>query len=256
MTKFRPCIDIHEGKVKQIVGGTLDTHKLAINFESEHSAAWYAKLYQQDQANGGHVIQLGPGNHKAALDALQTWPQGLQVGGGINLENASSWLESGASHVIVTSYLFDDAGIFQENKLEALIREVGKKHLILDLSFRKHNDSWIVATNRWQTLSQLHLNQKNIQSLQNSCDEFLIHAADVEGLQKGIDEKVIQTIAPWLEIPATYAGGAQSIKDLQKVKNLSDDKIDLTIGSALDIFGGTGAIYSECIAWNQRNKIG
>ena len=256
MTRFRPCIDIHEGKVKQIVGGTLDTHKLATNFESDYSAAWYADLYKQDQALGGHVIQLGPGNKNAAIAALQTWPQGLQIGGGINLENASSWLENGASHIIVTSYLFDEKGCFQENKLEALLKEVGKQHLIIDLSFRKHNDSWIVATNRWQTLSQLHLNQKNIQSLQNSCDELLIHAADVEGLQNGIDEEVIQTITPWLEIPTTYAGGAQSILDLEKVKKLSGDKIDLTIGSALDIFGGTGAIYSECIAWNQRNELG
>src|ERR1039457_2537573 len=105
---FRPCIDLHEGKVKQIVGGTLGVEpgRLRTNFVSDRPAAWFAKLYQRDALAGAHVIMLGPGNDEPARAALRAYPGGLQIGGGINLENAGAWLAAGGSHVVVTSLLF------------------------------------------------------------------------------------------------------------------------------------------------------
>src|SRR3954469_7578430 len=113
---FRPCIDLHEGKVKQIVGGTLAAAPGALrtNFVSDHSAAWYAELYKRDGLKGGHVVMLGSGNEAEARAALSVYPGGLQVGGGINSENAHSWLEAGASHVIVTSWVFRDGRLDRE----------------------------------------------------------------------------------------------------------------------------------------------
>ena len=251
MTLFRPCIDLHQGKVKQIVGGSLNDQGADTNFVSDHDAAYYAELYRKHDLRGGHVIALGPGNKEEALKALAAWPQGLQFGGGVNQGNAAEFLEAGASHVIVTSYLFED-GQFSWERLEQLKKETGKDRLILDLSCRRTDDGWNIATDRWQTVTSTAVNAENLRELASHCDEFLIHAADVEGLQAGIDEQLVAMLGEHSTIPMTYAGGARSLDDLKRVHELSSGKVDLTIGSALDIFGGKGVTLEECLSWNQQ----
>lgn len=250
MTQFRPCIDLHQGQVKQIVGGSLNDKGADTNFISSHNAQYYAELYQQHQLTGGHVIALGPGNKEEAINALRAWPQGLQFGGGINNENAAEFLKAGASHLIVTSYLFD-GGEFSWQKLETIKSECGKNQLVLDLSCRKTATGWNIATDRWQTVTNTPVNQETLIELANHCDEFLIHAADVEGLQAGIDKDLVKLLGEHCTIPVTYAGGARSLHDLKEVATLSKGKVDLTIGSALDIFGGKGVTLDECIDWNK-----
>ena len=255
-TRFRPCIDLHDGKVKQIVGGTLDsnTGTLETNFVSDRDASWYAQLYANDELTGGHVIKLGPGNDVAARSALEAYSGGLQIGGGITPENAAEWLGQGASHVIATSCLFDSEGNFLPAQLDSLVAETGADRLVIDLSCRKTEDGWTVAMNRWQTLTDLNVNAGTLDSLAGSCAEFLIHAADVEGKCGGIDSDLVAFLGSWGKIPITYAGGASSLDDLSLVADLSGGAIDLTIGSALDIFGGSGVCYSDCVAYNQ-NKF-
>ena len=252
MTQFRPCIDLHQGKVKQIVGGSLNDQGAATNFISQYDAAYYANIYRQHDLRGGHVIALGPDNEAEVLKALQAWPHGLQFGGGVNLTNAAKYIEAGASHVIVTSYLFD-GNEFSWDKLAQLKGEVGKEHLILDLSCRKTAQGWNIATNRWQTVTSTVINAETLQQLSEHCAEFLIHAADVEGLQNGIDEELVSLLGQHTKIPVTYAGGARSIEDLALVERLSNGNVDLTIGSALDIFGGSGITLQQCIDWNQEH---
>jgi phosphoribosylformimino-5-aminoimidazole carboxamide ribotide isomerase len=249
LTKFRPCIDLHQGKVKQIVGGSLNDQGAETNFVSPYDAAHYARLYKTNALTGGHVIALGPGNKDEALNALATWPNALQFGGGVNNENASTFLEAGASHVIVTSFLFEN-GQLSEKKLEAIKRETGLDRLVLDLSCRRTKSGWNIATDRWQTITETQITPKTINELANHCSEFLIHAADVEGLQSGIDQELVSLLGEITPIPVTYAGGARSLKDLELVNSLSKGKVDLTIGSALDIFGGNGVTLEECIRWN------
>ncbi|MEM8867028.1 MAG: phosphoribosylformimino-5-aminoimidazole carboxamide ribotide isomerase [Verrucomicrobiota bacterium] len=252
MTRFRPCIDLHDGKVKQIVGGTLsgDADALQTNFESERPAGYYANRYRQDELVGGHVIKLGPGNDAAAREALAAFPRGLQIGGGIHRENAAAWLQAGASHVIVTSWLFDEEGHFRPERLDALVAEVGQEHLVVDLSCRRQDDGWVVAMNRWQTLTDLALDADTLAELALSCGEFLVHAADVEGKCEGIDAELVQTLGTHCRIPVTYAGGANAYGDLQTVDTLSGGRVDLTIGSALDLFGGSAVRYEDCVGWN------
>lgn len=250
MTYFRPCIDLHQGKVKQIVGGTLTDAGASTNFVSDKDAVYYANLYRQHNLQGGHVIALGPGNKEEALKALSAWPQGLQLGGGVNRENAAEFLEAGASHVIVTSYLFEQ-NEFSWARLEALKAEVGAERLVLDLSCRRTDSGWQIATNRWQTITSTLIDETTLAELSKHCSEFLIHAADVEGLQAGIDEELVSTLGRYVTIPTTYAGGARSLADLQRVHELSGGNVDLTIGSALDIFGGSGVTLDDCITWNQ-----
>ncbi|KAI0104897.1 Phosphoribosylformimino-5-aminoimidazole carboxamide ribotide isomerase [Hypoxylon sp. NC0597] len=256
MTRFRPCIDLHAGQVKQIVGGTLDssTAELKTNYVSQHSAGYYARLYRDHGLEGAHVIMLGPGNEDAAKEALAEWPGHLQVGGGINDQNAALWIERGASKVIITSFLFP-GGKFSQERLDAVLAALGgrKDHLVIDLSCRRRGDDrWFVAMNKWQTITDMEVNQESIKSLEPYCSEFLIHAADNEGLQKGIDEKLVERLAEWCSIPVTYAGGGRNLDDLELVKRLSDGKVDLTIGSALDCFGGTGVKFDDCVAWNAK----
>ncbi len=253
MTHFRPCIDLHQGSVKQIVGGSLNDSGATTNFVSEYDAAYYAELYRKHSLTGGHVIALGPGNEAEVTKALQAWPQGLQYGGGVQVENAADFLTMGASHVIVTSALFDGAE-FSFKKLEAFKAEVGADRLVLDLSCRKQGDSWFIATNRWQTVTTMEVNEENLRELASHCAEFLIHAADVEGLQSGIDENLVSLLGNVATLPVTYAGGARHLVDLKRVHELSSGKVDLTIGSALDIFGGKGVTLNECIQWNQQGK--
>ncbi|KAK9464053.1 uncharacterized protein V1516DRAFT_618618 [Lipomyces oligophaga] len=252
MTKFKGCIDIHAGQVKQIVGGTLTTtaSELETNFISSQPASHFAQLYQTYNITGSHVIKLGPNCDLAALEALQTWPNGLQVGGGITDKNAKFWIEKGAAKVIVTSYLFPNAEL-DMGRLNKLVAEVGKERLVIDLSCRKRESQWVVAMNKWQTLTNTLVNQETLHNLSEYCSEFLIHAADVEGLCRGIDEELVLSLSRWSPIPVTYAGGAKSIRDLELVDSLSCGKVDLTFGSALDIFGGTLVKFDDCVIWNR-----
>jgi phosphoribosylformimino-5-aminoimidazole carboxamide ribotide isomerase len=258
-TLFRPCIDLRGGKVTQIVGGTLndsDAAAVKTNFESAQGADHFAALYRKDGLQGGHVILLGPGNEEAALQALKAYPGGLQVGGGVTPETARRWLDAGASHVIVTSAIFDGARL-DFDKLKALTECVGRDRLVLDLSCRRRHVTngtagWYVATNRWQTVTDYEITAANVARLEEYCAEFLVHAADVEGLQGGIDEDLVRLLGSCVKVPTTYAGGAKSLDDLELVDRLSGGKVDLTIGSALDIFGGAGVMYADCVAYNKR----
>lgn len=254
MTKFRPCIDLHQGKVKQIVGASLrdDGPGPRENFVSERPSSWFAQKFRDDQLTGGHLIQLGTGNEAAAREALAAWPGGLQIGGGIHAGNAAAWLDAGASHVIVTSALFDAGGRFLTGALDALIAAIGKERLIIDLSCRRDGSGWTVAMNRWQTLTELRVDLPTLDLLAPFCDEFLIHAADVEGLCRGIDAELVQLLGEWGEIPVTYAGGAASMEDVRLVGRAGNGRVDVTVGSALDLFGGTGIAYEELVAWNRR----
>ncbi len=253
MTQFRPCIDLHEGKVKQIVGGSLNDSGAETNFISQYSADHYAKLYRQHNLKGGHIISLGANNQQQATQALSSYPNGLQYGGGVTPENANEFIAAGASQVIVTSYLFEE-GEFSWSRLEQIKAAVGAERLVLDLSCRKTNKGWMIATDRWQTITNTAINQQTITQLEQHCAEFLVHAADVEGLQAGIDQDLVKLLGEICTLPCTYAGGAKSVDDLNLVQALSNGKIDLTIGSALDIFGGSGVTLDECLSWNHQNQ--
>jgi phosphoribosylformimino-5-aminoimidazole carboxamide ribotide isomerase len=250
---FRPCIDLHDGKVKQIVGGTLTTAPgdLRTNFISDRPAHWFAELYRRDNLPGGHVIMLGPGNESAAVGALAAFPGGMHVGGGINPDNAARFLEAGASHVIVTSWIFRD-GELDETRLRKLSDTVGKSRLVLDLSCRKRDGEYWVVTDRWQKFTAMKVESPALERLAKSCDEFLVHAADVEGLCRGVDFELAGKLAEWSPIPATYAGGANSLSDLEEITRISGGRIHLTIGSALDIFGGTGVRYDDAVRFNRK----
>jgi len=249
---FRPCIDLHDGKVKQIVGGSLTDNPatLQTNFVSERPSRWYAELYRKDNLLGGHVIMLGSGNESAAKEALGGFPGGLQVGGGINLQNAQSYLDAGASHVIVTSWVFRE-GRLEWDRLNQLVTAIGKNRLVLDLSCRRKGADYFVVTDRWQKFTQMQVEEKTLQELSKYCAEFLIHAADVEGLCRGVDLELVEKLGLWSPIPTTYAGGARSLADLETVTRTGKGRIDLTIGSALDIFGGKGIRYEDAIAFNR-----
>jgi phosphoribosylformimino-5-aminoimidazole carboxamide ribotide isomerase len=250
---FRPCIDLHEGKVKQIVGGTLGAEpgRLETNFVSDRPAAWFADLYKRDGLKGGHVIMLGPGNDTEAQAALRAYPGGLQLGGGVNLGNARAWLDAGASHVIVTSWVFRGGQIDWE-RLAQLVEAIGKARLVLDLSCRRRGEGYFVVTDRWQKFTELALSRESLEKLAAWCAEFLIHAVDVEGQCRGIDQELVANLAQWSPIPTTYAGGASSLADLEAVTRLGQGRIDLTIGSALDIFGGSGVRYEDAVAFNRQ----
>jgi phosphoribosylformimino-5-aminoimidazole carboxamide ribotide isomerase len=250
---FRPCIDLHEGKVKQLVGGTLsdDSSRVRTNFVAEHSASWYAELYKKDDLRGGHVIMLGPGNEAEARAALRAYRGGLQIGGGMNAVNAREWLDAGASHVIVTSWVFRDGNVDWE-RLKQLNAMVGKEHLVIDLSCRRRDGDYFVVTDRWQKFTDVKLSAETVANFTEWCSECLIHAVDVEGLCRGIDQELVSKLGEWVTVPTTYAGGASSLADLELVTRLGGGKIDLTIGSALDIFGGSGVRYEDLIEFNRR----
>ncbi|GIP14686.1 1-(5-phosphoribosyl)-5-[(5-phosphoribosylamino) methylideneamino] imidazole-4-carboxamide isomerase [Paenibacillus montaniterrae] len=234
--EFRPCIDLHDGKVKQIVGETLNT-ELVENFVSQHDSTYYAELFKRDGLRGGHVIMLGPNNEEAAKRALSAYPGGLQVGGGIHAQNAQQYLDEGASHVIVTSYIFKDGKLNWDN-LHAIVEQVGKQRLVIDLSCKSRDGRWYVVTNQWKQFSDFEVNAANIAELEQYCDELLVHAVDVEGKQSGIQQDLVRDLAEWTSIPTTYAGGARSLDDIELFRQLSGGKLGLTIGSALSIFGG------------------
>ncbi|KAI5664742.1 hypothetical protein M9H77_24065 [Catharanthus roseus] len=253
--RFRPCIDIHKGKVKQIVGSTLEDNRegsssLVTNFESDKPAAYYAELYKDDGLTGGHVIMLGadPPSKSAAIEALHVYPGGLQVGGGINSTNALSYIEEGASHVIVTSYVFNN-GQMDLERLKVLANVVGKQRLILDLSCRKKEGQYYIVTDRWQKFSDVCLDQKVLDFLAAYADEFLVHGVDVEGKKLGIDEELVALLGKHSPIPVTYAGGVTAMGDLERIKIAGMGRVDVTVGSALDIFGGNLA-YKDVVAWH------
>ena len=252
---FRPCIDLHEGKVKQIVGGTLgsEPERLQTNYVSDRPAAWFAELYRRDGLQGGHVIMLGPGNESESRSALQAYPGGLQIGGGVNLDNARAWLDAGASHVIVTSWVFRGGQVDWE-RLAQLVAAIGNMRLVLDLSCRRRGEGYFVVTDRWQKFTDLAISRDSLEKLAAWCAEFLIHAVDVEGQCRGIDEQLVSDLGEWSPIPTTYAGGASSLADLEAVTRLGQGRIDLTIGSALDIFGGSGVRYEDAVAFNRRSQ--
>ncbi len=252
---FRPCIDLHDGKVKQIVGGSLkdDGAGLRTNFVSERPASWFAELYRRDGLLGGHVIKLGPGNDEAAREALAAYPGGLHLGGGVDADNATGWLEAGASHVIVTSWVFRDGQLDWE-RLKRLVGVIGKQRLVLDLSCRRRGEDYFVVTDRWQKFTELTVSRETLVRLADYCDEFLIHAADVEGLCRGIDSELVARLGEWTPIPTTYAGGAKSLADLEEVTRAGNGRVDLTIGSALDIFGGSGVKYADVVAFNHQQR--
>lgn len=244
--EFRPCIDIHNGKVKQIVGGTLkDQGDLAAeNFVSEQDAPFYAKLYQSYGIRGGHIILLNgkdsphyEATKLQALAALQIYPGGLQVGGGITAENAHEFLRAGASHVVVTSYVFRDGKVDYE-RLEKLVQAVGKEHLVLDLSCRKKDGAYYIVTDRWQKFTEERVTVELLDRLYQYADEFLIHAVDVEGKASGIERELVELLGSWNRIPVTYAGGIGSFQNLEELAEWGQHHLNYTIGSALDLFDG------------------
>lgn len=243
--KFRPCIDLHGGRVKQIVGSSLtdDGKTLKTNFDSPLPPRHYAEMYYRDGLEGGHVIMLGPGNEEAAREALSTHPGFLQVGGGISTENAAAWLGAGAQKVIVTSFLFSPDGTFLMPRLQALAEIVSRGRLVVDLSCRQEDDGlYHVAINRWQTITDVILDEALFRRLGELCGEFLIHAVNVEGKQQGIDRRLVEAMATFSQDGAlrmTYAGGIASLEDIAEIRSLGKGFVDFTIGSALDIFGGS-----------------
>jgi phosphoribosylformimino-5-aminoimidazole carboxamide ribotide isomerase len=250
--RFRPCIDLHHGKVVQIVGGSLDEQNhaaLQTNFTSDHTPAWFAQLYKAAGLRGGHVIALGRGNEEAALSALRAWPGGMHYGGGVDPDNAHVFLDAGASHVIVTSWVFAE-GHINHDRLAALVKAVGKQRLVLDLSCRSRSGNFYVVTDRWQKFTEECVDAQLLRILANSCAEFLVHGVDVEGLRQGIQEELIALLAENSPCPVTYAGGVHQLSDLDRVKQLGKGKVDLTIGSALDIFGGA-VKFADVVAWQQ-----
>lgn len=255
MTRFKGCIDLHQGKVKQIVGGTLNPDSpdnLVTNFTSAFAPSYFANLYRDSGVIGSHVIKLGPGNDEAAKEALMAWPDNLQIGGGIDSSNALHWInDARASHVIVTSYLFT-SGQFNMDRLRKMCEIVGKKHLVVDLSCRRRDDEWFVAMNKWTTITDTKLDQNTIEIVQDYCSEILVHAADVEGLCRGIDQDLVKSLGEWCSVPVTYAGGAKNVDDLQLVERLSKGKVDVTFGSSLDIFGGNLVRFNDLVQLNSR----
>lgn len=291
MTRFRPCIDLHAGEVKQIVGGTLDSSSEALktNYVSQHPADYYARLYKDNQLLGAHVIMLGPGNNKAAKEALQAWPGGLQVGGGITDKNAREWIEEGAERVSFQRLLKEpqthknlghhhilsfSGGQVQSAKVGCRAQSTGRRQEQTSHRFKLSPSRGELVCCHEQvadhhrygsqfryilptSISEVDTKMvsESIKALEPYCSEFLIHAADNEGLQKGIDEKLVERLAEWCSIPVTYAGGGRNLDDLELVKSLSGGKIDLTIGSALDCFGGSGVKFDDCVEWNRKQEV-
>jgi len=254
--RFRPCIDLHQGRVKQIVGATFSdasSESLVTNFETAEPASHFAEMYQRDGLEGGHVIMLGPGNVEAAESALAAYPGGLQVGGGVTPENAAGWLDKGAAKVIVTSFVFAD-GKFSWDRLRQLTAAASAERLVLDLSCQRIGEEYAVVINRWQTVSDLTLRPQTLQRLAESCSEFLVHAADAEGRQGGVDVELVRRLAGCSPIPVTYAGGVRDMDDLLLVEAVGQGRLDVTVGSALDIFGGAGLRYRELVAFDEARR--
>lgn len=245
--EFRPCIDIHNGKVKQIVGGSLldEGNRAEENFVACQDAAFFANLYKKDHLRGGHIILLNPvtseyyeETKRQAMLALKAYPNGFQIGGGITAENAAEFLQMGASHVIVTSYVFKNGKVHYEN-LQKLRDAVGREHLVLDVSCRRKEDGYYIVTDRWQKFTEEKVSTELLDMLSEYAAEFLIHAVDVEGKAEGIETELVKMLGEWGKLPVTYAGGVGSFSDLEQLKTYGQNRLNVTIGSALDLFGGT-----------------
>ncbi len=254
--EFRPCIDIHNGKVKQIVGSSLkdEGNRAEENYVSAKDSAFYANLYRKDGLKGGHVIMLNPAGSeyyeltkRQALLALAAYPGGLQIGGGIHAENAEEFLTAGASHVIVTSYVFSNGRVNYKN-LEKLKRTTGRERLVLDLSCRKRGEDYYIVTDRWQKFTEEKITYSLLDYLMEYADEFLVHAADVEGKTSGIEKELAKLLGSWGKIPITYAGGVGGFADLKILKEAGQNRLNVTIGSALDFFGGSME-YQKVLAY-------
>ena len=254
--RFRPCIDLHQGKVKQIVGSTMGNgdSEPQTNFVSDQSASHFAKMYARDELDGGHVIMLGPGSEGAATAALSAYPDGMQIGGGMTPETATHWVERGAAGVIVTSYLFVD-GRFDKRRLEAMEACVGHRRLVLDLSCTPSAEGgYVAATDRWRHLTDFSIDAANLEQLAEYCCEFLIHATQLEGKRRGIDADLVRLLGDITPVPTTYAGGIRNIDDIEQINQLGQSRLDYTVGSALDIFGGKGLRYEDLVALNRRQS--
>ncbi len=260
--QFRPCIDIHNGAVKQIVGSSLkdDGDAASENFVARQGAAFYASFYKKRKIAGGHVIMLNhagsryyEATRKQALEALKTYPGALQIGGGITTENAEEYLRAGASHVIVTSYVFS-GGRIRMDRLEQLERAVGREHLVLDVSCSRYEDGYYVSTDRWQQKTEFEVNRENLSLLSGYCNEFLIHAVDMEGKGEGIEAELAALLGSWVESnkafyeKVTYAGGVRNLTDIETLKQCAKGGLNVTVGSALDLFGG-GLSFDEVIRY-------
>ena len=256
--RIRPCIDIHNGRVKQIVGSSLRDREdrqegtAQENFVSDAKASYYAQIYREMGLKGGHIILLNSVKEEAyqeglaqAKGALRAFPGGMQIGGGITPDTAGSFIDAGASHVIVTSFVFRD-GKLDPDALKAMTRCVGRERLVLDLSCRRTSDGkYKVVTDRWQKFTNLEIGEQCLDQLSQHCDELLIHAADVEGKRSGIEEDLVDLLGSWQKksgFPVTYAGGVHSLSDLHRIGSLSGGAMDVTVGSALSLFGGDLAL--------------
>lgn len=253
--RFRPCIDLHDGQVKQIVGGSLRDQGggPVTNFVASQPPEYFADLYWRDGLEGGHVIMLGPGNHAAARAALGCHPGSLQVGGGITTDNAAEWLDAGADKVIVTSHIFL-AGELMPERLRELVGAVGRDKLVLDLSCRRRGGDYYVVCDRWQTFTALRITPEGLAELAKWCAEFLIHGVDVEGKQAGIEEPLVQLLGECATIPVTYAGGITTPADVARMAELGQNRLDITVGSALDLFGGQGLRYRDLVELDRQNR--
>ncbi|MFH1569218.1 MAG: phosphoribosylformimino-5-aminoimidazole carboxamide ribotide isomerase [Gemmatimonadota bacterium] len=253
--RFRPCIDLHDGVVKQIVGATLRDGGAApqTNFAARLPPAYYAGRYGRDGLDGGHVIMLGPGNEAAAAEALAAYPGGLQVGGGVRPDNAVAWLQRGAAAVIVTSYVFRE-GRLDRGRLEEMAASAGRERLVLDLSCARDGERYVVATDRWQRLTDVRIDRASLELLSGFCCEFLVHATEVEGRQAGIDENLVALLGDLAPRPTTYAGGVRSMQDVERLAELGQGRLDFTVGSALDLFGGRGVRYADLVEWDRRQR--
>jgi phosphoribosylformimino-5-aminoimidazole carboxamide ribotide isomerase len=250
--RFRPCIDLHQGQVKQIVGSTLGERGSPLtNFTADRPPSYYAARYRRDGLEGGHVIMLGPGNEEAAAAALAAYPGGLQLGGGIDADNAPRWLERGAGKVIVTSYVFRE-GRLPPDRLARVAAAAGREQLVLDLSCARRGDRYVVMTDRWQRASDFAVTRENLELLAASCSEFLVHATAVEGKQEGIDAELVALLGEAAPLPTTYAGGIRDMADIALIGRLGQGRLDFTVGSALDLFGGKGLRYADLAAFNRR----
>lgn len=259
--EFRPCIDIHNGSVKQIVGGSLKDQgdQARENFVAVQDAVFFARLYQEYRIKNGHVILLNPvtspyyrKTKQQALAALRAYPGGLQAGGGITPDNAGEFLDAGASHVIVTSYVFQNGSI-QYDRLRELVQKVGRRNLVLDLSVRKKDGHYYIVTDRWQKYTNVELTERTMEELSSYCDEFLVHAVDVEGRASGIEEPVVKLLGDWGKMPVTYAGGVHDFQDLERLKILGKNRVHVTIGSALELFGGPMRL-EDVLRFSERNE--
>ncbi|PVH24623.1 phosphoribosylformimino-5-aminoimidazole carboxamide ribotide isomerase [Sphingobacterium corticibacter] len=251
---FRPCIDVFKAKVVQLIGTSLfggDERTIIKHFESEYSPAYYAKLFKEDDLKGGHILSLGSGNNDVVIEALSAFSGGMKYGGGVTAENAHVYLDAGATHVIVNSYVFNNGEINYSN-LDSLVKSIGKDKLVLDMSCRKRNGEYYIVTNLWEKFTNVRINKQSLLEISGYCDEIIVHGVDSEGRKQGLESDLVKILAEHTPIKTVYAGGISSISDLNLIKELGNEKIDPCIGTALSIYGGN-LPYQDVVQWNNLN---